>query len=121
ITVAMVMDLELHLNLGFDFWLNTFIFVGLTEEIVFRGYILKKLMTGWTFWKANMVTSFLFVSIHFPIWIYNGIFEFPYMISAIIQVFMISIIFGFIYKKTGSLWSVIIIHSMYNLLVSVFI
>ncbi|WP_404452009.1 type II CAAX prenyl endopeptidase Rce1 family protein [Virgibacillus necropolis] len=29
-------------------------------------------------------------------------------------------LFGFIYKKTDSLWSVIIIHSMYDLLVSMF-
>ncbi|WP_164670389.1 CPBP family intramembrane glutamic endopeptidase [Virgibacillus doumboii] len=64
--------------------------------------------------------TLLFVSIHFPIWIYNGLFEFPYILSAVIQVFIISISFGFIYKRTGSLWSVIIIHSMYDLLVSVF-
>jgi|SRR5699024_6419043 len=117
---GIAMDLEFDLNLGWDFWLNTFIFVGLTEETVFRGYILRKLMIGYKFWKANTITSLLFVSIHFPIWVYDGLFEFPYIFSAVIQVFIISISFGFIYKKTGSLWSVIIIHSMYDLLVSVF-
>src|SRR5699024_10439475 len=117
---GIAMDLKFSLNLGWDFWLNTFIFVGLTEEIVFRGYILRKLMVGWEFWQANTIASLLFVSIHFPIWIYNGLFELPYIMVAIVQVFIISISFGFIYKKTGSLWSVIIIHSMYDLLVSVF-
>jgi len=117
---GIAMDLKFSLNLGWDFWLNTFIFVGLTEEIVFRGYILRKLMVGWKFWQANTIASLLFVSIHFPIWIYNGLFELPYIMVAIVQVFIISISFGFIYKKTGSLWSVIIIHSMYDLLVSVF-
>ena len=46
---GIAMDLEFDLNLGWDFWLNTFIFVGLTEETVFRGYILRKLMIGYKF------------------------------------------------------------------------
>ncbi|MFA9560158.1 type II CAAX prenyl endopeptidase Rce1 family protein [Evansella sp. AB-rgal1] len=29
-------------------------------------------------------------------------------------------LFGFIYKRSNSLWSVIILHSLYNLLVSLF-
>lgn len=120
IIIGIATDSQFNLNLGWDFWLNTFIFVGLTEEIVFRGYILRKLMVRCKFWKANTVTSFLFVSIHFPIWNYDGLFEFPDIIYTIVQVFFISLIFGLIYKKTGSLWSVIIIHSMYDLLVSMF-
>ncbi|WP_438824400.1 lysostaphin resistance A-like protein [Bacillus sp. JJ1533] len=94
--------------------------VGITEEIVFRGFLLRKLMDSFRFWIANTITSFLFVSIHFPIWFYKGLFEFPYILSSIISVFVMGIIFGFVYKKSNSLWSVIIIHSLYNLLASLF-
>ncbi|WP_430791466.1 CPBP family intramembrane glutamic endopeptidase [Virgibacillus flavescens] len=77
-------------------------------------------MASFSFWKANSITSLLFASIHIPIWLYKGLFEFPYILNAILTTFVLGIIFGFIYKKTNSLWSVIIIHSMYNLLVSLF-
>ncbi|WP_425505495.1 CPBP family glutamic-type intramembrane protease [Sporosarcina jiandibaonis] len=57
---------------------------------------------------------------HFPIWFYKGVFEFPIILSSIITAFVLGIIFGFIYKESNSLWSVIIVHSLYNLLVSLF-
>ncbi|ASN04780.1 CPBP family glutamic-type intramembrane protease [Virgibacillus necropolis] len=41
-------------------------------------------------------------------------------IVSIVIVFIIGAVFGFIYKKTNSLWAVIIIHSVYNLLLSIF-
>ncbi|WP_268237917.1 CPBP family intramembrane glutamic endopeptidase [Ornithinibacillus halotolerans] len=88
--------------------------------MVFRGFILRKLMDYYHFWLANTVTALLFVSIHFPIWFYRGMFEFPGIVSPILTTFILGIIFGYIYRKSNSLWSVIIIHSMYNLLVSLF-
>lgn len=39
---------------------------------------------------------------------------------SILTAFVLGILFGFVYKKSNSLWSVIIIHSLYNLLVSLF-
>lgn len=115
-----VLDNNIDFHIGFDEWLNVFILVGITEEIVFRGFILKKLMDSFRFWIANTITSFLFVSIHFPIWIHKGLFLFPDILITSINVFVLSAIFGYIYKKTSSIWSVIIIHSFYNLLVLIF-
>lgn|SRR5690606_10833717 len=112
---------ELNLNLGLHTWLNTVILVGITEEIVFRGFILRKLMQQFTFWKANSITALLFLTIHFPIWFHHGLFESPGILFTFIQVFIIGFIFGLIYRKSNSLWSVIIIHSVYNLGVSIFI
>lgn len=115
-----VLDNNIDFHIGFDEWLNVFLLVGITEEIVFRGFILKKLMDSFKFWIANTITSFLFVSIHFPIWIHKGLFVFPDILITSINIFVLSAIFGYIYKKTSSLWSVIIIHSFYNLLVLIF-
>ncbi|MFD2045545.1 CPBP family intramembrane glutamic endopeptidase [Ornithinibacillus salinisoli] len=116
----LILKNEFNFNLGFNSWLNIIILVGIVEELVFRGFLLKKLTETYTFWKANMVTSSLFVSIHFPIWFYKGLFETPSIFNAIFTVFIIGFIFGVIYKRTNSLWSVIIIHSMYNLFLSIF-
>ncbi|WP_169737921.1 CPBP family intramembrane glutamic endopeptidase [Alkalihalobacterium bogoriense] len=111
---------NMDFQIGFNELLNTILLVGLIEEIVFRGFILRKLLDSFRFWVANVVTAFLFVSIHFPIWIYNGLFVFPSVLGGIVTAFVLGILFGIIYKKSGSLWSVVIIHSMYNFLVSIF-
>lgn len=111
---------EIDFQIGFNELLNTILIVGILEEIVFRGFILRKLMDSYRFWIANTITALLFVSIHFPYWFYNGLFEFPYILSPIITAFILGMIFGFVYKKSNSLWSVIIIHSLYNFLVSIF-
>lgn len=117
---VLILGNSIKLDLEFDEWLNTIIIVGISEEIVFRGFILNKLLERIQFWKANIITSLLFVPIHFPIWMYEGLFQFPYVFGASVNVFVVGVLFGYVYKKTGSLWSVIIIHSMYNLFVTVF-
>lgn len=38
-----VIGKEINLNIGIHYWLNVIILAGLTEEIVFRGYLLNKI------------------------------------------------------------------------------
>lgn len=116
----MLLKNDLNLNLSFNVWLNHILLVGLTEEIVFRGFILRKLMEKLSFWKANGHTSLLFVAIHLPIWFREGMFESFSILGTMILVFIISVVFGFIYKRTNSLWSVILVHSAYDFFASVF-
>ncbi len=111
---------DISFQIGFNESLNTIILVGVIEEIVFRGFLLRKLIDSYRFWIANSITALLFVSIHFPYWFYKGLFSFPHILSSIITAFILGMIFGFVYKKSNSLWSVIIIHSLYNFLVSIF-
>lgn len=115
-----ILNNKIDFQLEFHEWLNVVLLVGITEEIVFRGFILRKLMDSFRFYIANIITALLFLSIHFPIWFYKGLFESPNILSSMLTVFVLGIIFGFIYKKSKSLWSVIIIHSLYNLFVSLF-
>ncbi|MEN2768626.1 CPBP family intramembrane glutamic endopeptidase [Ornithinibacillus xuwenensis] len=115
-----VLENDIGFNLSINELLNTVLLVGITEEIVFRGFLLRKLMDSNSFWQANILTSLLFVSIHFPIWIYKGLFELPYILASMATAFVLGIIFGFIYRKSNSLWSVIILHSLYNFLVSIY-
>ena len=105
-----------HFSLSFDDYLNTLLMAGLAEEIVFRGVILQELDKRMTFWKANLITALLFLVIHYPIWIYNDII---FQSGSHIYVFIIGLLFGFVYKKTGSLWSVIILHAFHNYILSI--
>lgn len=105
-----------HFSLSFDDYLNTFLMAGLAEEIVFRGLVLQELNKRLAFWKANVITALLFLVIHYPIWIYNDvIFQF----GSHIYVIFIGLLFGFVYKKTGSLWSVILMHAFHNYILSI--
>ena len=105
-----------HFSLSFDDYLNTLLMAGLAEEIVFRGLILQELDKRMTFLKANLITALLFLVIHYPIWIYNDII---FQSGSHIYVFIIGLLFGFVYKKTGSLWSVIILHAFHNYILSI--
>jgi len=89
---------------------------GLAEEIVFRGLILQEFNKKLAFWKANIMTALLFLVIHYPIWIYN---DFIFQFGSHIYIFLIGLLFGFVFKKTGSLWTVILLHAFHNYVLSI--
>ncbi|MFJ7913962.1 MULTISPECIES: lysostaphin resistance A-like protein [unclassified Lysinibacillus] len=103
-------------SLSIDDYLNVFLMAGIAEEIVFRGFILQEINKKMAFWEANVITALLFLVIHFPVWIYNDIF---FHFGTHAYVFILGLLFGFVYKKTGSLWSVIILHALHNFFVTI--
>lgn len=105
-----------HFSLSFNDYLNGFIMAGIAEEIVFRGLILQEINKRLTFWKANVITALLFLVIHYPFWIYNGSF---FNFGTHIYVVLLGLLFGFVYKKTGSLWSVVLLHAFHNFFVTI--
>ncbi|MEI6499170.1 MAG: CPBP family intramembrane glutamic endopeptidase [bacterium] len=107
-------------------WLNGFLLVGIAEEIVFRGYILRKFSELMSFSKANLWQSVLFVLIHVPVWFAQNKGYFPTgslyeYLSAIIFVFIFAITTGYVTKQTKSLWPAVIFHSLADLAVIVLI
>ncbi|MED3801279.1 CPBP family intramembrane metalloprotease [Lysinibacillus xylanilyticus] len=105
-----------QLSLSIDDYLNGFLMAGIAEEIVFRGLILQEINKKMAFWKANIITALLFLVIHYPVWIYNEIF---FHFGTHVYIFILGLLFGFAYKKTGSLWSVIIFHTLHNIFVTI--
>ncbi|MEJ6949958.1 CPBP family intramembrane glutamic endopeptidase [Natronospora cellulosivora (SeqCode)] len=71
------------------------------EEILFRGIILKGLLKEYKVVYAIVFSSILFALVHF----------YPHQI---IISFFAGLILGFIYYKTASLLSVILLHALYN-------
>lgn len=116
IEVYLINKETFHFLLPLDSYLDGFLIVGITEEMVFRGFILKEINSRISFWKANGITSLLFLLIHYPIWIHNEEF---FHFGTHIYIFLLSLVFGFIYKKTGSIWSVVLLHSFYDLFVTI--
>ena len=103
--------------LTFTQWLNTVFIAGIVEEILFRGYFLQKTKEHFSFWKANLLVSLFFVSIHFPIWYVNAD-EIAHNAAAWSQliafIFGFSLLQGWLFRKSGSLWPCIMIHMMNN-------
>lgn len=87
------------------------ILVGPFEEIPFRGFYLQKLKNYMGFWYANLLSSILFALMHIQILMAAD----THFIYSIIFITVIGLWMGYIFKETKSLWSVAIIHSMYDL------
>lgn len=108
-------SLRINLNIEINTWINTILFVGITEEIMFRGFLLKILWEKSSFKKAVIISSILFVIIHYPFWIVKG----TNLVFNSIYVLVFSIIQSYVFKKTNSLWACIISHSFHNFIVSI--
>lgn len=101
----------------------TVLFVGITEELVFRGWLLNSTIKN----KKNddiylpiLINSLLFVSIHFPKWINNGIFWINIKSTAILQIVFLSWVFSYIFYKSKNILIPITLHMYWDLLVFMF-
>ncbi len=103
----------------------TVLFVGITEEAVFRGWLLnatlKNADTDTKKYIAAAVNSVMFLIIHFPIWIHDGVFAVNFSSMAFVSIIVLSIVFSMCFIKTKNLWIPIILHMFYDLLVFMFV
>ena len=87
--------------------IGTSILIGFVEEIPLRGFVLQKLQERMSFWPANIVSSVLFLLIHFPGWIALRLFN----IQTAIIIFVFGFVLAVLFRYTRSLWSSVIAHS----------
>jgi membrane protease YdiL (CAAX protease family) len=90
----------------------------LVEEISFRGFILRWLAKSNPFWRANLITSLLFLFVHWIGWFSHGAgFELVPMSFALV---FFSLILGWITLLSGSVWMAVGVHALNNLIASRF-
>jgi CAAX protease family protein len=85
------------------------------EEILFRGFILNRLNESLSFWKSNLISSILFLLAHVPYWVSKNGFS-PRVIRDLANVFVLGLLFGWLMKRTNSLWPAIGAHIANNFL-----
>ncbi|MFL6230198.1 MAG: CPBP family intramembrane glutamic endopeptidase [Pyrinomonadaceae bacterium] len=90
----------------------------LSEEILFRGFILNKLREGVGFRAANLATALLFVAIHLPNWLWTRGFQRAVAFDCL-GVFLLACLLGYLVKETNSLWAGVGLHVANNVLSSV--
>ncbi len=107
------------LKINEDFGWNSIIvtlFVGITEEMVFRGWLLNITAAKWNQWVAVAVNAVLFILIHFPCWIADGRFV-PIMTSfSFVTIAILGTIFSVSFLKSKSLLVPIAMHMLWDLL-----
>jgi len=96
------------------------VFAGITEDIVFRGFLLNAMLKRMKAWQAVAIDAVLFALIHYPIWIYWG-FDFATILVSSITVLPISVLFAFSFIKTKNILVPIILHMLWNLLTVLFV
>lgn len=100
--------------------INSVLFVGITEEMVFRGWILNSLLSRMNTWGALILSSILFVIIHFPTWIYTGSFITNLTSGDFMLAFVLGLIFGMSFIKSENIFVPIILHMVWNLFTIMF-
>ena len=87
--------------------IGTSFLIGFVEEVPFRGFVLQKLQERIDFWAASLVSSLLFLLIHFPGWIALRLFN----VQTAIIIFVFGFVMAIMFRYTRSLWSSVIAHS----------
>ncbi|MGB8192738.1 MAG: type II CAAX endopeptidase family protein [Chitinophagaceae bacterium] len=82
------------------------ILVAISEEAVFRGYILHNLMQSMNRWIALAITSLLFALLH--------AFNPNITWLALLNIFLAGFVMGIVYVYTGNLWFAIAFHFSWN-------
>ena len=110
----------------------TVIFVGVTEELVFRGWLLnasakyipEKARTEsgeetipWGEYAVIAVNAVLFLLVHFPRWIMTGQFAANFASLGFLSIIMLSVVFSLVFLRTKNLLLPIILHMFWDFLV----
>lgn len=95
-----------------------FLFVGITEEFVFRGFLLNAVITKENQNFAVGINALLFLSIHFPIWILNGNFIRYFANFGFMTIILLSIFFSWSMLKFRNIWIPVILHMLWDILVT---
>lgn len=72
-----------------------------TEEILFRGFLYAWLKSIWPKWIALFFTAALFALLH-------------QHLPVFLPLMWLGIVLALLYEKTGSLWSNIVLHALFN-------
>lgn len=106
-----------------DFGIDTMIivlFVGLTEEMVFRGWLLNATIREGEKWKYIIINAIMFLAIHFPRWIYEGIFISSFTELGFVCILVLSAIFSWTFIKSRNILIPIALHMYWDLLMFLF-
>jgi membrane protease YdiL (CAAX protease family) len=99
------------------FWLLQLLLPPLLEELFFRGFLMTELLALMPLCRALALTSLLFACIHVPYWLTHGAST-QAIVTNGVEAFVFSILAGWLFAKTASIWPSTFAHTAVNLLAS---
>ena len=95
----------------------TCVIVAITEELVFRGYLLSGIMAGGArLWSANLATTAAFLVPHIVGWAFQGSLVAHASSFSLMGLILVSLLMGFVRWRSRSLVASILLHAANNLL-----
>lgn len=91
--------------------------VGLTEEMVFRGWLLNVTIHENKRRLYVIVNAIMFLAIHFPKWISSGTFLSSFTSLQFLEIAALSIVFSLTFLRSKNILVPISLHMYYDLLV----
>lgn len=107
---------EIVLSFGVD-KIIIVLFVGLTEEMVFRGWLLNFTIGGNKKWLYIITNAIMFLAIHFPKWISSGTLLSSFTSLQFLEIVALSIVFSLTFIRSKNILVPISLHMYYDLLV----
>ncbi len=95
-----------------------YVFVGITEEFVFRGFLLNATVTEKNKYSAVGINAVMFLCIHFPSWIIHGDFIANFANFGFISIILLSIFFSWNMLRFRNIWIPVITHMLWDILVT---
>lgn len=95
------------------------LFVGITEEMVFRGWLLNATVDRMPQWLAIAINAILFLLIHFPRWISEGVFIGLITSFNFVGIIVLSVLFSHSFLKSRNILIPVTMHMLYDLMVFV--
>ena len=107
-------------TIPFTYWLIMALLPPFLEELFFRGFLITELLALIPVHLAIVTSSFLFACIHLPYWLSQGALIQTVAVSGS-AAFAFSILTGWLFVKTGSIWPSVLAHFAANLLPQFFV
>ena len=112
---------NLQINESFGtYYIILYIFTGITEETVYRGWLLNATYTEEHPWRALIQNALMFLMIHFPIWIMKGQFISMMTSFSFIFLLMLSLLFSWLFLKNKNILPAIIVHAFWDIMTKMF-
>ena len=99
----------------------TVLFVGLEEEMVFRGWLLNATVNEDKKRQYILLNAVMFLMIHFPIWIRKGYFVSEFTHFGFIIILLLSVIFSTEFLRSKNILVPIALHMYWDLLAFMFV
>ena len=111
----------LHINPEFALTNNQWLFfVGITEEAVFRGWMLNATAKSEKDWKMLLLNAVMFMCVHFPTWIQHGQFVSVFTHFGFLSIIVFSVLVSFCFMKHKNLLLPVWLHMFYDFMLEFF-